>query len=72
MLKAAGFTLAGAIMTFFGLMHGSRVGIAQSPLVSSSYLLVSLLLLACAKLAAPAPSDLAEHEGEIAAEAASA
>jgi AGZA family xanthine/uracil permease-like MFS transporter len=29
MLKAAGFTLAGAIMTFFGLMHGSRVGIAQ-------------------------------------------
>jgi AGZA family xanthine/uracil permease-like MFS transporter len=67
MVKAAGFTLAGAIMTFFGLMHGSRVGIAQSPLVSSSYLLVSLLLLACAKFAAPVQSDIPEDEHEIAA-----
>ena len=24
LVKAAGFTLAGAILTFFGLMHGSR------------------------------------------------
>jgi len=72
MVKAAGFALAGAILTFFGLMHGSRVGIAQSPLVSSSYLIVSLLLVACAKFAAPAPSVLSEHEGEIAASAASA
>src|SRR6202046_1958213 len=54
MVKAAGFTLAGAILTFFGLMHGSQVGIAQSPLVSTGYLLVSLLLMACAKFAAPA------------------
>jgi adenine/guanine/hypoxanthine permease len=72
LLKAAGFTLAGAILTFLGLMHGSRVGIAQSPLVSSSYILVTLLLVACAKLAAPAPVASSEHEGEIAAEAASA
>jgi hypothetical protein len=53
-------------------MHGSQVGIAQSPLVSSSYILVTLLLVACAKLTAPAPVDVSEDEGDIAAEAASA
>jgi adenine/guanine/hypoxanthine permease len=58
-------------MTFFGLMHGSGVGIAKSPLVSTGYLLVSLLLVACAKFAAPAQSDISEHEREIAAAAAS-
>jgi adenine/guanine/hypoxanthine permease len=69
MMKAAGFALAGAIMTFFGLMHGSQVGIAQSPLVSTGYLVVSGLLVACAKLAAPAESDTYEDEHEIAAPA---
>src|SRR3984885_1331755 len=69
MVKAAGFTLAGAIMTFFGLMHGSRIGIAQSPLVSTGYLLVSLLLVTCAKFAAPAQSDIPEREHEISAAA---
>ena len=72
MFKAAGFTLAGAIMTFFGLMHGSGVGIAKSPLVSTGYLLVSLLLVACAKFAAPAPLDISEHELGITAAAAAA
>jgi AGZA family xanthine/uracil permease-like MFS transporter len=70
LVKAAGFTLAGAIMTFFGLMHGSGVGILKSPLVTTGYLVVSLLLVACAKLAAPALADVSEHEGhdgEIAA-----
>ena len=71
LLKAAGFTLAGAILTFFGLMHGSQIGIAQSPLVSTSYVVVSVLLVACAKLASPAPVDIAEHDGEIAEAAAS-
>jgi AGZA family xanthine/uracil permease-like MFS transporter len=72
LVKAAGFTLAGAILTFFGLMHGSQVGIAQTPLVSASYLIVSLLLVACAKLTAPVSSDISEHDGEIAVAAAEA
>jgi adenine/guanine/hypoxanthine permease len=67
MVKAAGFTLAGAIMTFFGLMHGSGIGVNKSPLVTAGYLLVSLLLVACAKLAAPTPADFSEHEHETAA-----
>ncbi len=69
LVKAAGFTLAGAIMTFFGLMHGSGVGIGKSPLVTTGYLLVSLLLVACAKLAEPAPADVSEHEHEMTAAA---
>jgi AGZA family xanthine/uracil permease-like MFS transporter len=72
LIKAAGFTLAGAILTFFGLMHGSQVGIAQSPTVSTSYLIVTVLLVACAKLSAPAPAEVHEHEHGIAAATASA
>jgi AGZA family xanthine/uracil permease-like MFS transporter len=70
LFKAAGFTLAGAILTFFGLMHGSQVGIGQSPTVSSSYLIVTVLLVACARLAAPAPVDVSENEHGIEAAAA--
>ena len=65
LFKAAGFALTGAILTFFGLMHGSQVGIAQSPTVSASYLVVTVLLVACAKLAAPvAQPEISEHESE--------
>ena len=38
LFKAAGFALAGAILAFFGLMHGEQVGIAQSPRVAAAYL----------------------------------
>ena len=75
LFKAAGFALAGAILAFFGLMHGEQVGFAQSPRVASAYLLVAVLLAGCAKYAAPAPAaDLSEHEGhgEIATAAQSA
>jgi len=61
LVKAAGFAFAGAILTFFGLMHGEHVGIAQTPLVSISYLIVSGILLGCAKLTVPA-EDTAEAE----------
>jgi AGZA family xanthine/uracil permease-like MFS transporter len=75
LFKAAGFALAGAILAFFGLMHGEQVGFAQSPRVAGAYLLVAVLLAGCAKYAAPAPvADISEHEGhgEIAAAAQSA
>jgi AGZA family xanthine/uracil permease-like MFS transporter len=54
-------------MTFFGLMHGEHVGIAQTPLVAVSYLIVAGILLGCAKLAlnpgdlpSPAPTEVTE------------
>jgi AGZA family xanthine/uracil permease-like MFS transporter len=53
LMKAAGFALAGAILTFFGLMHGSHIGIAVTPWVAASYLVVTVFLVACAKYATP-------------------
>ncbi len=65
--KAAAFAFAGALLTFFGLMHGEHIGIAESPLVSSAYLLVGLLLWTCAKYAPPpALCDDEEHTHEVA------
>ena len=37
-MKAAGFALAGAVLTFFGFMHGEQIGIGQTPTVAVSYL----------------------------------
>jgi AGZA family xanthine/uracil permease-like MFS transporter len=51
LVKAAGFALAGAILTFFGLMHGEHIGIAQTPVVALSYLVVAVVLVGAAKLA---------------------
>ena len=39
--KAAGFSLAGAGLTFLGFMHGERIGVGQTPVVAASYLGVS-------------------------------
>ena len=64
--KAAAFALAGAIFTFFGLIHAEAIGIGQTPQVAVSYLIVSALLMAVAKLGkvAPAPAETV-HEHAI-------
>ncbi len=49
-MKAGGFALAGGLLTFFGLMHGEAIGINQTPGVALAYVVVSGILLACAKL----------------------
>jgi len=46
---AAAFAAAGAVFTFFGLMHGERVGIGQSPGVAAGYLAMAAVLAACSK-----------------------
>jgi AGZA family xanthine/uracil permease-like MFS transporter len=53
--KAGGFALAGAALTFFGFMHGEKIGIAQSPTVAVSYLIVAGILFACARYATVTP-----------------
>jgi AGZA family xanthine/uracil permease-like MFS transporter len=50
-MKASAFSLAGAVLTFFGFMHGEAIGVGQTPLVALSYLAVSGILLGCAKFA---------------------
>jgi len=47
--KASGFAFAGAVLTFFGFMHGERIGFGQTPMVALSYLMVSAMLFACAR-----------------------
>jgi len=53
--KAAAFALAGAVLTFFGLIHGEAIGFAQSPTVAVSYLLVAGLLVWSDRYATFAP-----------------
>ncbi len=59
--KAAAFSLAGGALTFFGLMHGERIGIAVTPVVAIGYLAVAAVLFACAKLCVVAPRPVAEE-----------
>jgi AGZA family xanthine/uracil permease-like MFS transporter len=69
--KAAAFALAGAVLTFFGFMHGEAIGFAQTPFVAFSYLVVAGVLMACAKFATtsakPAPHPEPPH-GALATE----
>jgi adenine/guanine/hypoxanthine permease len=60
--KASAFAAAGGVLTFFGFMHGERIGLLESPVVAGSYLAVAGVLYACkyATVTAPAP----EHEHE--------
>jgi AGZA family xanthine/uracil permease-like MFS transporter len=51
LVKAALFAVAAATCTFFGLMHGEAIGIAQSLPVTFSYLAVAGILLLSAKYA---------------------
>ena len=67
-MKASGFAMAGAILTFFGFMHGEKIGIGQTPIVAASYLVVSVLFASCARFAvvAPKPAEEAvESHGEV-------
>jgi AGZA family xanthine/uracil permease-like MFS transporter len=64
--KAAWFALAGAVFTFFGLIHAEDLGIAQSPTVAFSYACVAVMLYCFAKFAHVAPAAIESHgHGEL-------
>jgi adenine/guanine/hypoxanthine permease len=48
-VEAAAFAAAGAILTFFGFMHGESVGIAVTPSVALAYAMVATLLFALSR-----------------------
>ena len=50
--KAVAFSGAGAVMTFFGFMHGPAVGIAVKPGLALAYLMVAGLLYAASRATA--------------------
>jgi AGZA family xanthine/uracil permease-like MFS transporter len=49
-LKAAAFSVAGALLTFFGFIHGEKIGWGQTPVMALSYLAVAAVLSYCARL----------------------
>jgi AGZA family xanthine/uracil permease-like MFS transporter len=55
--KAAYFALAGAALTFFGLIHSEAIGIAKTPTVAASYVMVAIFLFICAKRAQLVPES---------------
>lgn len=66
LLKAAAFALAGAVLTYFGFMHGEAIGIGESPVVALSYVVVAGVLVGCARFAsASAPSTLDDAHGPL-------
>jgi adenine/guanine/hypoxanthine permease len=58
--EASAFALSGAVLTFFGFMHGESVGLAVTPTVAVAYAFVAAFLFGLsgvpATAAAPQPS----------------
>jgi adenine/guanine/hypoxanthine permease len=61
-VNASAFALAGALLTFFGFMHGEHVGIAVTPTVAIAYLIVAVFLFALSRAPASALDRAAPHE----------
>ncbi|HTC99079.1 MAG TPA: regulator [Bradyrhizobium sp.] len=49
-VKASAFALSGAVLTFFGFMHGESVGLNVTPAVALAYAVVAAGLFAVSKL----------------------
>jgi AGZA family xanthine/uracil permease-like MFS transporter len=64
--KAAIFAAAGGVLTFFGFMHGEKIGFGESPVMALSYLGVATILYSCSRsgAVAPAPMEVPELHGE--------
>jgi adenine/guanine/hypoxanthine permease len=71
-LKASAFALAGAVMTYFGFMHGEAVGIGGglgvTPGVALAYVVMAAGLFALAKTS-PAVAYSSHSEVPVAAPA---
>jgi AGZA family xanthine/uracil permease-like MFS transporter len=59
--KASAFALAGAVMTFFGFMHGESVGIGVTPSVALAYAVMAAGLFALGRTSVSVPY-VAPHE----------
>src|SRR5258705_6781306 len=60
-VQAAAFAAAGAVLTFFGFMHGESVGLAVTPTVAIAYAIVAAFLFGLSRSPAtwtvPQPSE---------------
>jgi AGZA family xanthine/uracil permease-like MFS transporter len=53
--EASYFAAAGAVLTFFGFMHGEAVGFAVTPVVALAYAMVAAFLFALSRSPAVEP-----------------
>ena len=53
-VEASAFALSGAVLTFFGFMHGEEIGIAVTPAVAVGYALVAAFLYGLSRYPAAA------------------
>jgi adenine/guanine/hypoxanthine permease len=57
-VRASAFALAGAVLTYFGFMHGDAVGLGGglgvTPAVAFAYAVVAAFLFGCSRMEAPA------------------
>jgi AGZA family xanthine/uracil permease-like MFS transporter len=69
--KASAFAAVGAVLAFFGLIHGEAIGVGQSPVIAAAYLIVAVFLFASAKVATIEPkSEEIHHPQSMTAEPA--
>jgi AGZA family xanthine/uracil permease-like MFS transporter len=60
--EASAFAFCGAVLTFFGFMHGESVGIAVTPTVAIAYLIVAMFLFGLSRAPASLLDRTAPHE----------
>jgi len=60
--EASYFAAAGAVLTFFGFMHGESVGIAVTPTVAIAYAMVAVFLFGLSLMPAGAAAPSMAHE----------
>ena len=61
-MEASAFAFAGAVLTFFGFMHGESVGIAVTPTVAVAYVIVAVFFFGLSRAPASALDRSAPHE----------
>ena len=65
--EAAAFALAGAVLTFFGFMHGGAIGLGVTPAVTIAYVIVAVFIYSLSRypelisFTAPAPAPNEAH-----------
>jgi len=62
--EAAAFAAAGAVLTFFGFMHGESVGIAVTPSVAIAYAIVAGFLFAISRAPETAAASMPPLPGK--------
>jgi AGZA family xanthine/uracil permease-like MFS transporter len=61
-IEASAFAFAGAVLTFFGFMHGESVGFAVTPTVAVAYVIVAGFFFVLSRALASALDRSAPHE----------